>query len=102
MDELTPSAQAIGAVNTLYFKDGKLIGHNTDAPGFLADQTKFLGNSASEKKALVLGAGGAARAVVYALLKEGWKVTLAVRRADISQAQTLMESFEVTGRRPVL
>jgi len=94
LDELTPSAQAIGAVNTLYFKNGKLIGHNTDAPGFLADQAKFLRNTKVEKKVLVLGAGGAARAVVYALLNDSWKVTLAVRREDLSQARVLTESFK--------
>ena len=94
LDELTPSAKAIGAVNTLYLNNGKLIGHNTDAPGFLADQARFLRNSVIEKKALVLGAGGAARAVVYALLKDGWKVTLAVRRADLNQARALIEAFE--------
>jgi len=94
LDELTPSAKAIGAVNTLYLRYSKLIGHNTDAPGFLADLAKFLRNSASGKKALVLGAGGAARAVVYALLNDGWLVTLAVRRTDLAQARILMESFE--------
>jgi shikimate dehydrogenase len=94
LDELTPSAQAIGAVNTLYLREGKLIGHNTDAAGFLADLTKFLRNVVSEKKALVLGAGGAARAVAYALLKDGWQVNLAVRRADLSQANALIEAFE--------
>jgi shikimate dehydrogenase len=94
LDELTPSAQAIGAVNTLYFQDGKLIGHNTDASGFLADQAKFLGKSLYEKKALVMGAGGAARAVVFALLGDGWEVTLAVRGADINQAEMLRKSFE--------
>jgi shikimate dehydrogenase len=94
LDILTPSAEAIGAVNTLYLNNGKLIGHNTDAPGFLADQARFLRNSVIEKKALVLGAGGAARAVVYALLKDGWKVTLAVRRADLKQARVLIEALE--------
>ena len=94
LDELTPSAQAIGAVNTLYLQEGKLIGHNTDAAGFLADLTKFLREPVGEKKALVLGAGGAARAVVYALLKDGWQVNLAVRRADLSQANALIEAFE--------
>ena len=94
LDELTASARAIGAVNTLYIKDGKLIGHNTDAPGFLADLKKFMGNAEGEKKALVLGAGGAARAVVYALKNDQWKLTLAVRRADLSQARALIDSFE--------
>ena len=101
LDELTPSAQAIGAVNTLYLKDGKLIGHNTDAPGFLADQAKLNQHGSSDKIALVLGAGGAARAVVYALLKDGWQVRLAVRRSDMDQANALMESFKgLTGNSP--
>lgn len=44
MDELTPTAKAIGAVNVIYSKENKLIGDNTDAPGFLADLKKFLTN----------------------------------------------------------
>ncbi len=101
LDELTPTAQAIGAVNTIYLCEGKLIGDNTDAPGFLADLRKFLPESPSpilgeglgvrEKSAIVLGAGGSARAVVYALLNEGWNVTIAARRLE--QAQQLAASF---------
>jgi shikimate dehydrogenase len=93
LDELTPSAQAIGAVNTIYAKDGKLIGHNTDAPGFLSDLYRSYPQTFVEKNALVMGAGGAARAVVYALLADGWKVTLAVRRTDVEQAGALIESM---------
>jgi shikimate dehydrogenase len=93
MDELTPIAQAIGAVNTIYAKDGKLIGHNTDAPGFLSDLHKLVPETLLEKSALVMGAGGAARAVVHALLMDGWTVTLAVRRADVEQAAALIESM---------
>ena len=95
LDELTPTAQAIGAVNTIYLRDNKLIGHNTDAPGFLADLHQFLTKRQSEienrKSALVLGAGGSARAVVYSLLADGWKVTLAARRRE--QAEQLAASF---------
>ena len=43
LDELTPTAKAIGAVNTIYLRDDKLIGDNTDAAGFLADLKKFMG-----------------------------------------------------------
>jgi shikimate dehydrogenase len=93
LDELTPSAQAIGAVNTLYLKGDRLIGHNTDAPGFLSDLHNSFEQTIVEKNALVLGAGGAARAVVYALLTDGWNVTLAVRRADVEQAEALIESM---------
>lgn len=95
LDELTPTAQAIGAVNTIYFRDGKLIGDNTDAPGFLSDLDTFLGNRKSKivnrKSAIVLGAGGSARAVVYALLNDEWNVALAARRLE--QVQQLADSF---------
>jgi shikimate dehydrogenase len=92
MDELTPTAQAIGAVNTIYLRNGILVGDNTDAPGFLADLKQFLNSSSTiPHSALVLGAGGSSRAVVYALLNDGWNVTLAARR--IEQAQQLSRSF---------
>jgi len=91
--ELTPTAQAIGAVNTIYLRDNKLIGDNTDAPGFLTDLNKFLTTENTEKNisALVIGAGGSARAVVYALVNNGWNVTIAARR--IKQAKQLAASL---------
>ncbi|MBL8089345.1 MAG: shikimate dehydrogenase [Anaerolineales bacterium] len=102
MDELTPTAKAIGAVNTIYLKDKKLIGDNTDAQGFLIDLNKFLIESPSpflgeglgvrENSAIILGAGGSARAVVYALLNDGWKITVASRRLE--QAEQLANSFK--------
>ncbi len=92
MDELTPTAQAIGAVNTIYMRENKLVGDNTDAPGFLADLKRVSSSSfIIPHSALVLGAGGSARAVVYALLNDGWNVNLAARR--IEQAQQLSQSF---------
>lgn len=101
LDVLTETAEAIGAVNTIYLRSNQLIGDNTDAPGFLADLKKFLAESSSDisgngiemmgKKALVLGAGGSARAVVYALLKDDWNVTLAARRME--QAEQLVDFF---------
>ncbi|MCB9112152.1 MAG: shikimate dehydrogenase [Anaerolineales bacterium] len=92
MDELTSTAQAIGAVNTIYMRGDKLIGDNTDAPGFLSDIKQFIGNRESGigKSAIVLGAGGSARAVVYALANDGWNVTISARR--IEQAQQLVDS----------
>lgn len=89
LDDLTPSARSIGAVNTIFTRDGKLIGHNTDAPGFLADLTRCFSAFSFPYSALVLGAGGAARAVVAALLSDAWRVVLAVRSADLGQAQEL-------------
>lgn len=92
MDELTPTAQAIGAVNTICMRGDQLIGDNTDAPGFLSDLKRVSNSKFSlPRSALVLGAGGSARAVVYALLNDGSDVTLAARR--IEQAQQLAISF---------
>lgn len=78
MDELSPDAELIGAVNTIVFQEGRRIGHNTDAPGFLAD-LRARGCDPAGKEALVLGAGGSARAVVVALARCGARVALANR-----------------------
>lgn len=67
LDELSPQALEIGAVNTIQFKEGKLIGHNTDVYGFQTSLEKALSPSQFQSKALVLGTGGASKAVVYAL-----------------------------------
>ena len=93
MDELTPTAQVIGAVNTIYMRGDKPIGDNTDAPGFLSDLKKVNKEISTQvsRSAIVLGAGGSARAVLYALLNDGWNVTIAARR--IEQAQQLASSF---------
>lgn len=93
MDELTPTAKVIGAVNTIHMRENKLIGDNTDALGFLADVKRFIGNRelGIGKSAIVLGAGGSARAVVYALVNDGWNVSIAARR--IEQAEQLANSF---------
>ena len=94
MDELTDTAKAIGAINTIYLRDNKMIGDNTDASGFLFDLKRFLITETQvheEKKALVFGAGGSARAVVYALANDSWEVTVAARR--IEQAHQLADSF---------
>lgn len=81
LDKLTKVAETIGAVNTVFVEGGQLIGDNTDAEGFLSD----LKNSELWKEtgaALVLGAGGAARAGVYALKEAGWIVMAAARRVE--------------------
>ena len=69
-DELSETAREIGAANTLVFADGEVRAENTDAEGLL----RALPASPAGKRALVLGAGGAARAVVWALLREGAEV----------------------------
>ncbi len=63
-DELSPEAKAIGAVNCLRFVDGSVVGHNTDCDGFL-DGLVAAGFDVRGKRIVLLGAGGAARAVAY-------------------------------------
>jgi shikimate dehydrogenase len=70
-DELTPSAAAIGAANTLSFADGRIVADNTDAGGFLDALVE-----PPPASALVLGAGGAARAVVWVLREAGVDVAV--------------------------
>lgn len=101
LDELTPAARTIGAVNTIFLQDDKLVGDNTDAPGFWMDLQKLLyqrkeirePSSGLRPSALVLGAGGSTRAVAYALLMNGYRVTIAARR--INQAQELCDQLSV-------
>ncbi len=71
LDEITESAMSIGAVNTVHVaEDGRLKGDNTDAAGFLADLNEH-NIDLREIDALVIGAGGAARAVIFALAQAG-------------------------------
>jgi shikimate dehydrogenase len=69
LDDLTPAARAIGAVNCVAIQGGKLLGENTDGKGFL-QSVQELGPVAG-KKAVLLGAGGAARAIGVELLRAG-------------------------------
>jgi shikimate dehydrogenase len=70
MDELDETAAAIGAVNTVVNRDGRLIGFNTDGIGYVRSLKEETGLSVEGKHVAVIGAGGAARGIVYALLKE--------------------------------
>ena len=74
-DQITPEAKDIGAVNCLQFEGGRLVGHNTDAAGFLDGLAGFTG-----ERCVLLGAGGAARAVAYALRDR--KLDVIARRPD--------------------
>ncbi|GAB4497065.1 MAG: shikimate dehydrogenase [Anaerolineales bacterium] len=90
LDELTPTAGAMGAVNTVYRRGDKLIGENTDAPGFWDSLPESV--RAHTGSALILGAGGSARAVVYALAARGWQVSITARRA--AQAENLCAAMQ--------
>jgi shikimate dehydrogenase len=71
VDELTEEAKNIGAVNTLFTKDGKLYGDNTDGRGFIISLMKDGGFDPKGKTVLILGAGGASKAVSSKLVLEG-------------------------------
>jgi shikimate dehydrogenase len=71
VNELTPTARRLGAVNCVIIDDGRLIGDNTDGRGFLAALQRATGIDPVGLRCLVLGAGGAARAVVVALADAG-------------------------------
>lgn len=87
LDRLTPAAQAIGAVNTIVVEpDGALLGDNTDAPGFIADLRDH-GVDPAGTHAVVLGAGGSARAVVFGLADAGARSILIANRTPKRAAQ---------------
>jgi shikimate dehydrogenase len=82
VDEVSPVAKAIGAANTLIVRpDGTILGDNTDAYGFMTDlmEQEWPGSPSRLRRALVIGAGGAARAVSYGLLHGGAEVAVANR-----------------------
>ena len=71
LDEVEESARRIGAVNTIVNNKGNLTGYNTDVIGFKKTFQEVEKFTIKKKKAVILGAGGAARAVIYSLLEEG-------------------------------
>ncbi len=88
LDGLAETAQAVGAVNWVIPEEGKLIGHNTDAPGFLRALKESAGFDPKGRSAVVFGAGGAARAIVYAL-KTGGAASVAIANRTVEKAQAL-------------
>jgi shikimate dehydrogenase len=92
-DARTPVAGALGAVNTLWREDGRLWGDNTDVAGFLANLDEATpGWDEARKLAVVIGAGGAARAIVYALLSRGFARVAVVNRTH-ARAEALATHF---------
>jgi shikimate dehydrogenase len=87
LDEIDKEAEAVGAVNTIRIKDGKLKGFNTDVYGFEHSLHDFLQDAQKPvKKALILGTGGAAKAIAYVLKKmeiDFLLVSRSVEKGDI-------------------
>jgi shikimate dehydrogenase len=92
MDKLTEDAQATGAVNVISREGDKLIGHNTDVDGFKTALTKLVGRQKMPRHAVVLGAGGAARAVVYGLITDGFQRIVVFNR-HLHRGEGLVRHF---------
>jgi shikimate dehydrogenase len=92
-DRLTANAADLGAVNTLWRENGRLCGDNTDVAGFLANlEEQAPGWAQMTQRALVLGAGGAARAIIKGLIASGIEAIVIVNR-DRDRAARLTEKF---------
>ena len=92
VDRLTEEAQATGAVNTITREAKRLVGHNTDVPGFKVALDKLVGRQKMPRNAIVLGAGGGSRAVVYGLIREGFQRIVVFNR-HLHRAEALVKHF---------
>lgn len=97
LDEVVDTARKIGAVNTIKKKGNKLIGFNTDGIGALKSLQNEIGKI-DNRKTLLLGAGGAARAIAFTLVEAGAKLTISNR--TLAKGEKLAEEIkEKTGRK---
>jgi shikimate dehydrogenase len=99
MSRIDAAAAAIGAVNTIWLEDGKWVGGNTDAYGFMANlDATAPGWDTDAKTAVVLGAGGATRAILFGLLTRGLDVIMVNRTRE--NAETLAAEFNAKNLGP--
>ena len=91
-DRQTEDAHATGAVNTLTREGRKLVGHNTDVAGFKVALDKLVGRQKMPRNAVVLGAGGGSRAVVYGLIREGFQRIIVFNR-HLHRAEGMVKHF---------
>jgi shikimate dehydrogenase len=92
VDRLTDEAHVTGAVNTITKEGKRLVGHNTDVPGFRVALDRLVGKQKMPRHAVVLGAGGGARAVVYGLITEGFQRIVVFNR-HLHRAEGLVKHF---------
>jgi shikimate dehydrogenase len=92
VDRLTDDAHVTGAVNTVTKEGKRLVGHNTDVPGFRIALDRLVGKQKMPRHAVVLGAGGGARAVVYGLITEGFQRIVVFNR-HLHRAEGLVKHF---------
>ena len=103
LDECDPGAAKIGAVNTIVNRDGRLVGSNTDAPGFI----QALADAAFDshgKKAVILGTGGSARAAAVALVESGVEELVLLGRTNryIDGLVNHLRALDSSGKRGVM
>ncbi len=96
LDEVDEWATAAGAVNTIVNRDGRLTGHNTDGPGFLRALLVETGYSPNGTRALILGAGGAARGILLALARGGVD-SMVIANRTLERAETLAKLASENG-----
>ena len=89
VDEVDDMAAALEAVNTVHNREGRLVGYNTDGPGFLRSLQEA-GHEVRGKRVALIGAGGSARSVAYAVAREG-AASLSIVARKIAQARDLAE-----------
>ena len=92
VDRLTEEAHATGAVNTITREGKRLVGHNTDVPGFRVALDTLVGKQRMPRAAVVLGSGGGARAVVHGLVSEGFQRIVVFNR-HLHRAEAMVRFF---------
>ena len=92
LDSLDPLANSVNAVNTVLYDDEKLIGYNTDVEGFMKPLRKNI-QRFNNKKAVILGSGGASKAVLYGLINANCKEIIILNRT-IENARQLVSKLD--------
>lgn len=88
MDEISDDARVLGAVNTIVNRDGRLIGHNTDGPGFLRS-LREIGEDVAGREVVLIGAGGSARSVALAVCRAG-ATRLSIVNRTVAKAEAVV------------
>jgi shikimate dehydrogenase len=102
LDEISPEAQAVGAVNTIAHRDGRLIGYNSDVYGLLTALRQNGGLHSFPSRVVILGAGGAARAAMYAMTTDDEVHEVHLLNRTVERAEQIATAMEERGKRIVV
>ncbi len=100
LDEVSPEAGMIGAVNTVRLENGKLIGENTDGKGFLRGITTDTGMDPASKRVVMIGAGGATRAIATELILAGVDDLLVLNRT-VERGEKMVSDLQAATKGPI-